>query len=124
MVLLASGMIADAQAPLDALVAAGGIVGLIIGVFLLVLAIAWLLLPFLLLSALKELRNEVAATRRTLEGIQAASSQYAGEQAERQARLLAATNEHLQNLFDAATRTNAILDWGAQTAAQHLPPPK
>ena len=108
--------------PAAAAFGAFGVAGVLIAIFAFVLAVAWLLLPFLILSSLGKLRDEIrylsALTLEQKNAVEASKTSQASQVAEQQA-----TNQHLQNLFDAATRGNQLLDWGAQTAAQHLPPP-
>lgn len=104
---------------------AGGI-GLVIVIFLVVLWLAWLLLPFLILSSLKKLREEVikadarahAIAQENIRATKALSSALVAV-----AELQQATNQHLQSLFGAHVRTNQMLDWGADLAAKKTAQP-
>ena len=114
-------MIAD----VDPTTVAGGVFGLfglVIAVLALILAIAWLLLPFLILSSLRDVRAEIEASNK-LAAEQIRGTKTLATALESLASEQQITNQHLQNLFDAANRANQLLDWGAETAARHLPPP-
>jgi hypothetical protein len=120
-------MLADVDA--NPALFAGGFL-LVIWILLMVLAIAWLLLPFLILSSLKRLREElIVANKLAVEqitrtvGMTTLIEKLAAEQQVATAGGQEVTNQHLQNIFDAQKRTNQMLDWGADLAAKKTAQP-
>lgn len=122
--------LADAS---DAVLAGGvGIVGLILASLSIVLAILWLIFPFIVMSSLGKIRNELGKTRNEIEntnnllqqqlrGLNSLRDTLAAAAAENAAASAAqskATNTQLQQIFDAHARTNQLLDWAADLAAK------